>query len=36
MVQPLLIIIVSGVGVFDTWFDFRKLKQKNRLEKLIT
>jgi uncharacterized protein YybS (DUF2232 family) len=34
IVQPLLIIVVSGVGVFDTWFDFRKIKQKNFLNKL--
>lgn len=36
MVQPLLLFLVSAVGVFDTWFDFRKLKQKNRLDELIT
>lgn len=34
MVQPLLVMLVSGVGVFDTWFDFRKIKQKNFLNKL--
>jgi len=34
MVQPSLIILISGVGVFDTWFDFRKIKQKNFLNKL--
>jgi uncharacterized protein YybS (DUF2232 family) len=25
-IQPLLLILVAGVGIFDIWFDFRKLK----------
>ena len=35
-VQPLLILLVSAIGVFDTWIDFRKVKQRNLLKKLTT
>lgn len=33
---PLILLLIALLGVFDTWFDFRKLKQKKLLEKIIT
>ncbi|MBI5186843.1 MAG: DUF2232 domain-containing protein [Nitrospinae bacterium] len=26
MIQPLLLIMIAGLGIFDIWFDFRKLR----------
>lgn len=26
LIQPLLLIIIAGLGIFDIWFDFRKLR----------
>lgn len=31
IIQPLLMFIIAGLGLFDTWFDFRKIKKSQLL-----
>ncbi|MCK5099944.1 MAG: DUF2232 domain-containing protein, partial [Desulfobacteraceae bacterium] len=32
MIQQIFALLIIGLGFFDTWFDFRKLKLKQNLQ----